>query len=190
MSKPDDRARAVGAANTLWFDGTALLSTNTDVEGFTDNLDAPRAGWEPRPADSRRAGRRWLGARYRLRADRARRRRDPRRQPHAGAGAGAARRSSAPWCNPVAGTAACRTARQGRPPRQHHVARHDRPAAACHRPRPTARPCGGGGPGLCAAGDAIAGGGPWPRAATADGLGCCCIRRSAGSSCGSACGRR
>ena len=39
-SEPDDRARAVGAANTLWYDRGRLLSTNTDVEGFTANLDA------------------------------------------------------------------------------------------------------------------------------------------------------
>src|ERR1700733_13368094 len=44
-SQPDDRARAVGAANTLWFDG-GLRSTNTDVEGFLDNLDASTPGWE------------------------------------------------------------------------------------------------------------------------------------------------
>lgn len=44
-SQPDDRARAVGAANTLWFDG-GLRSTNTDVEGFLDNLDARTPGWD------------------------------------------------------------------------------------------------------------------------------------------------
>ncbi len=45
VSQPDDRARAVGAANTLWLDGT-LRSTNTDVEGFLDNLDACAPGWD------------------------------------------------------------------------------------------------------------------------------------------------
>jgi shikimate dehydrogenase len=45
LSEPDDRARAVGAANTLWLDGGALRSTNTDVEGFLDNLDACAPGW-------------------------------------------------------------------------------------------------------------------------------------------------
>ena len=45
-SKPDDRARAVGAANTLWLDGGELYSTNTDVEGFTANLDAAVPGWD------------------------------------------------------------------------------------------------------------------------------------------------
>jgi len=44
-SQPDDRARAVGAANTLWLDGV-LRSTNTDVEGFLDNLDACAPGWD------------------------------------------------------------------------------------------------------------------------------------------------
>jgi len=44
-SQPDDRARAVGAANTLWLDGV-LRSTNTDVEGFLDNLDACASGWD------------------------------------------------------------------------------------------------------------------------------------------------
>jgi shikimate dehydrogenase len=46
MSKPDDRARAVGAANTLWFGDGELRSTNTDVEGFINNLDACAPGWD------------------------------------------------------------------------------------------------------------------------------------------------
>jgi shikimate dehydrogenase len=45
LSRPDDRARAVGAANTLWFDN-GLRSTNTDVEGFLSNLDACAPGWD------------------------------------------------------------------------------------------------------------------------------------------------
>jgi shikimate dehydrogenase len=44
-SEPDDRARAVGAANTLWLDGV-LRATNTDVPGFLDNLDACVPGWD------------------------------------------------------------------------------------------------------------------------------------------------
>jgi shikimate dehydrogenase len=44
-SRPDDRARAIGAANTLWLDGV-LRATNTDVEGFLDNLDACAPGWD------------------------------------------------------------------------------------------------------------------------------------------------
>jgi shikimate dehydrogenase len=46
LSKPDERARAVGAANTLWFGDGELRSTNTDVEGFINNLDACAAGWD------------------------------------------------------------------------------------------------------------------------------------------------
>jgi len=45
LSKPDERARAVGAANTLWFENGELRSTNTDVEGFINNLDASAPGW-------------------------------------------------------------------------------------------------------------------------------------------------
>jgi len=46
LSAPDDRARAVGAANTLWFQDGELRSTNTDVEGFISNLDACTPGWD------------------------------------------------------------------------------------------------------------------------------------------------
>jgi shikimate dehydrogenase len=46
LSKPDARARAVGAANTLWFADGELCSTNTDVEGFINNLDATAPGWD------------------------------------------------------------------------------------------------------------------------------------------------
>jgi shikimate dehydrogenase len=46
LSAPDARARAVGAANTLWYDGGELRSTNTDIEGFISNLDAAAPGWD------------------------------------------------------------------------------------------------------------------------------------------------
>lgn len=46
LSRPDARARAVGAANTLWLEGEVLRSTNTDVEGFINNLDACAPGWD------------------------------------------------------------------------------------------------------------------------------------------------
>jgi shikimate dehydrogenase len=52
MSEPDERARAVGAANTLWYDSGQLFSTNTDVEGFTANLDASVPGWENRASEA------------------------------------------------------------------------------------------------------------------------------------------
>jgi shikimate dehydrogenase len=46
LSQPDERARAVGAANTLWLDAGVLRSTNTDAEGFLDNLDACVPHWD------------------------------------------------------------------------------------------------------------------------------------------------
>ncbi|MEO6945137.1 MAG: shikimate dehydrogenase [Nitrobacter sp.] len=46
LTVPDERARAVGAANTLYYDGETLRSTNTDVEGFIGNLDASATGWD------------------------------------------------------------------------------------------------------------------------------------------------
>ena len=52
LSEPDDRAKAVGAANTLWLDNGVLRSTNTDVEGFTGALDAALAGWDARVGEA------------------------------------------------------------------------------------------------------------------------------------------
>jgi shikimate dehydrogenase len=46
LTQPDERARSVGAANTLWYDGGELHSTNTDIEGFINNLDACAPGWD------------------------------------------------------------------------------------------------------------------------------------------------
>ncbi len=46
LSQADDRAEKVGAANTLWLEGGTLRSTNTDVEGFLDNLDACAPRWD------------------------------------------------------------------------------------------------------------------------------------------------
>jgi shikimate dehydrogenase len=46
LSQPDERAQAVGAANTLWLEDGVLKSTNTDVEGFLANLDASAPGWD------------------------------------------------------------------------------------------------------------------------------------------------
>jgi shikimate dehydrogenase len=52
LSKPDERARAVGAVNTLWFADGSLQSTNTDVEGFESNLDACVPQWEKNAGDA------------------------------------------------------------------------------------------------------------------------------------------
>lgn len=49
LTEPDERARAVGAANTLYSDGDLLRSTNTDIEGFIGNLDASAPGWDRSP---------------------------------------------------------------------------------------------------------------------------------------------
>jgi shikimate dehydrogenase len=46
LAVADARATAVGAANTLWYEDGQLRATNTDVEGFVDNLDAAAPGWD------------------------------------------------------------------------------------------------------------------------------------------------
>lgn len=46
LTEPDNRAEAVGAANTLFYDDDALRSTNTDVEGFLGNLDQATPAWD------------------------------------------------------------------------------------------------------------------------------------------------
>jgi shikimate dehydrogenase len=46
LSEPDERARAVGAANCLWYADDKLRSTNTDVFGFLASLDAVTPGWD------------------------------------------------------------------------------------------------------------------------------------------------
>ena len=48
LTEPDARAKAIGAANTLWLDNGRLRSTNTDVDGFIGSLDAAAPGWDRR----------------------------------------------------------------------------------------------------------------------------------------------
>ena len=72
LTRPDERARAVGAANTLWYEDGELRSTNTDIEGFINNLDACAPGWDA-AAGRAGAGRRRGVARGGVRIDRARR---------------------------------------------------------------------------------------------------------------------
>jgi len=55
LTKSDARARAVGAANTLWYEGGELCSTNTDIEGFII-ISTPA-----RP-DGTRSRKRWCSA--------------------------------------------------------------------------------------------------------------------------------
>jgi shikimate dehydrogenase len=52
LTRPDERARAVGAANTLWYEGGELCSTNTDIEGFINNLYACAPGWDAATNDA------------------------------------------------------------------------------------------------------------------------------------------
>ena len=52
FSLPDEQARAVGAANTLWIAGGFLHATNTDVEGFLNNLDACAPQWNREPGNA------------------------------------------------------------------------------------------------------------------------------------------
>jgi shikimate dehydrogenase len=52
LTMPDERARAVGAANTLWYEGDELRSTNTDIEGFVHNLDVCAPGWDAAANDA------------------------------------------------------------------------------------------------------------------------------------------
>src|SRR5215831_14768324 len=46
LSRPDALAAAVGAANMLWLEGGVLHSSNTDVAGFMENLNATVPGWQ------------------------------------------------------------------------------------------------------------------------------------------------
>lgn len=45
---PDEIARELGAANTLWFEDGVLSATNTDGYGFATNLDCNAPGWSGR----------------------------------------------------------------------------------------------------------------------------------------------
>jgi len=52
LSEPDAKARAIGAANTLWLDGGVLRATNTDGDGYVGSLDAVQTGWDGRVRDA------------------------------------------------------------------------------------------------------------------------------------------
>lgn len=45
VQRRDDAAEAIGAVNTLWFDGGVLFGGNTDAYGFAANLDATEPAW-------------------------------------------------------------------------------------------------------------------------------------------------
>ncbi|WP_199520156.1 shikimate dehydrogenase [Fulvimarina endophytica] len=46
VSRRDAAAEAIGAVNTLWFEGDDLVGGNTDAYGFAANLDERLAGWD------------------------------------------------------------------------------------------------------------------------------------------------
>jgi shikimate dehydrogenase len=46
LDRVDDAARAMGAVNTIWWDGDALLGGNTDSIGFMGNIDELFPGWD------------------------------------------------------------------------------------------------------------------------------------------------
>ena len=184
LAQGDARARAVGAANTLWFDRGVLHATNTDVEGFVGNLDASAPGWDRAGGDAlvlgaggasravlfglleRGVGRIHLANRTRERADAlARKIRHARQTDRLG-----------PDRRVAAGREAAR---------QHHLARHEGPTATRRRCRRASRRCGCRRPRLLC---------PWlrrccrPRGCAACrppmDLACSCTRRSADLRCG------
>ena len=190
LSEPDDRARAVGASNTLWLDNGRLRSTNTDVEGFTANLDAAVPGWDQRAGEAvvlgaggsaravvyglieRGIGKIHVVNRTPERAEALRARFGPAVQP--------AHWAALPHLLARAGLLVNTTSlgMTGQPPLD------DRSWAAAPAGRRRR-------PGLCAAGNARC----WPPPARAasrppTGSECCCIRRCGAFSSGSGCGRR
>ena len=46
LTRVDATAQAIGAVNTIWFEGDALVGANTDVAGFLANLDDRAPGWD------------------------------------------------------------------------------------------------------------------------------------------------
>lgn len=46
LDRLDPAAEAIGAVNTLWWEGEALVGGNTDVPGFLANLDEQVPGWD------------------------------------------------------------------------------------------------------------------------------------------------
>ena len=46
VDEVEDEARAIGAVNTVWFEGGRLRGGNTDAYGFMANLDDEAPGWD------------------------------------------------------------------------------------------------------------------------------------------------
>ena len=132
-----------------------LRSTNTDIEGFINNLDACAPGWDTRRGCPGARGRR-LVARGGVRAARARHQARAPGQPHPRAGARAGRTVRRPRSSGRVGNHRRRVAARG-PAGEHHVARHARPAGAADRLSPAAGPTPWSPTRLCAAANAAAG---------------------------------
>src|SRR5204863_9836979 len=45
VDRRDAIAEAVGAVNTVWYEGTRLVGSNSDPQGFIANLDERAPGW-------------------------------------------------------------------------------------------------------------------------------------------------
>jgi shikimate dehydrogenase len=50
VDRRDAAAEAVGAVNTVWYEGDELVGGNTDVSGYVANLDEQTPGWTSRAA--------------------------------------------------------------------------------------------------------------------------------------------
>jgi shikimate dehydrogenase len=46
VDRRDEAAEAIGAVNTVWFDGNLLLGGNSDAHGFITDLDGRAPGWD------------------------------------------------------------------------------------------------------------------------------------------------
>ena len=191
LTAPDRRARAVGAANTLWYDHGTLRATNTDVEGFIDNLDhcAPRMGSCRRCAGARC---RRLVARGGVRLARARHQACLRRQSQSRSRARQWPRNSARVLFRWRGRHVASMLPRVSPAGEHDVARHEGASrhlidrsrsAACAGRRRRSRLCAARHAAACRGTRAWPAHGRWARHA-------CCIRPCAVSNCGSASDRR
>src|SRR5262249_43657420 len=46
VDRRDAAATAIGAVNTVWYEGASLIGSNTDAEGFMAHLNECRPGWD------------------------------------------------------------------------------------------------------------------------------------------------
>ncbi len=65
VARRDAAAEAIGAVNTVWYEGDDLVGGNTDAYGFLAHLDASLPGWDKGGGSRRGARRRRRGPRHR-----------------------------------------------------------------------------------------------------------------------------